>query len=895
VSRRTLPSRPPGTPTRVGGSRGFWPLRDLPAVLWLVATVAAGFLHTAVPAPRWLLIHLLLLGAVSHSILVWSRHFADALLHTPARLGERRPQSARLALLNGGTLLVVVGVLTGTWPVTSLGAAAIAGAALWHGGSLLAQLRAALPARFAMTVRYYVAAAALLPVGALLGTLMARGTSDRTHERMLVAHVSLNVLGWLGLTVLGTLVTLWPTMLRTRIASGAERAASRALPVLLAGVTVTVAAALTGVILGTALGLALYLVGLGVLAGPFARAARAKPPSSFPTSSVLAGLLWLAGTLVLLTGTLATSTTWSQAHGRLTDVTPALAAGFAAQVLLGALSYLMPVALGGGPAAVRAANQVLDRGGPLRLALVNLGLLASLPPVPSTVRALGALLALGGFAAFLPLMSLAARASRRAKAGTAPAPSPRPPGQGSALAVLGLTAVLLAVAVGVAADPAAVGGTQALPASAGVAATGRTTQVDVAADHMRFTPSRIEVQAGNRLVITLRNADTDTVHDLVLDSGAKSGRLAPGATARVDAGVVGRDLVGWCSVAGHRQMGMVLDVVVLGGAKHAELASPGSAADNQGGGHGGDQPGTPRGSSAPGPSGDAAGHLDFMRAPGSSFTAHPAQLAPASATRMHRLTLTVEEVVREVSPGVTQRLWAYNGSVPGPVLHGVVGDVFEVTLVNEASIGHSIDFHAGALAPDEPMRTIPPGGSLVYTFTATRAGIWMYHCSSMPMSAHIANGLFGAVIIDPPGLRPVAHQYVLLQSELYLGAQGGSVDVDKVNAERPDAVAFNGYANQYDHDPLTARVGERVRIWVLDAGPNRASAFHVVGGQFDTVYSEGNYLLHPGPGGAQVLSLAPAQGGFVELSFPEAGHYPFVSHVMVDAERGAHGIITVAP
>ena len=119
--------------------------------------------------------------------------------------------------------------------------------------------------------------------------------------------------------------------------------------------------------------------------------------------------------------------------------------------------------------------------------------------------------------------------------------------------------------------------------------------------------------------------------------------------------------------------------------------------------------------------------------------------------------------------------------------------------------------------------------------------------------------------------------------------------MDELLAERPDAVVFNGYANQYDHRPLRARVGERVRVWVLDAGPDRPSAFHVVGGQFDTVWSEGAYLLRPGTGGAQVMPLQPAQGGFVELAFPEPGHYPFVSHVMVDAERGAHGVFEVLP
>ncbi len=260
--------------------------------------------------------------------------------------------------------------------------------------------------------------------------------------------------------------------------------------------------------------------------------------------------------------------------------------------------------------------------------------------------------------------------------------------------------------------------------------------------------------------------------------------------------------------------------------------------------------------------------------------------------------MTVGETDREVAVGVRQKLWTYNGTAPGPTLHGRVGDVFEVTLVNDGTIGHSIDFHAGALAPDAPMRTVEPGRSLVYRFTATHSGIWMYHCSTMPMSAHIANGMFGTVIIDPPGLPAVDREYVITQSELYLGPQGGAVDPAKIAAEKPDAVVFNGFANQYDVVPLVARVGERVRIWVLAAGPNRGTSFHVVGAQFDTVFSEGAWLLRPGnasSGGSQVLSLGTAQGGFVELSFPEAGHYPFVSHVMVDAERGAHGLFDVAP
>jgi nitrite reductase (NO-forming) len=878
--------------------RGFSPLRDLPGVVWLAAVLVVSLVHPFVPAPRWLLIHLLLLGAVTHSILVWSRHFADALLHTAPTPTERRNQSARLALLNGGVVLVVVGVPSELWPLTVAGASAVTLAVGWHAVSLVLRMRRALPARFGATVRYYVGAAALLPVGAFLGAMLARGVGDPLHAQVMLAHVVVNVLGWMGLTVTGTLVTLWPTMLRTRIADGSERAARLALPVLVAAVLVAAGGAVMGLLPLVAAGLVCYLAGLGLLGRTFYLAARGKPPTAYPTWSVLAGLVWLVAVVAALAVGTATTTSWHVAHERLEWLTPALAAGFGAQVLLGALSYLIPVALGGGPKPARAANTVLDRGGALRIVLVNAGLLVCVLPVPSTVRVLASALVLGALAAFLPLMVLAMRASRRARRATTEPPAPvtpgprkpaspygeRPRGQVTGLAATGLAAVVLAVAVGVAVDPAALAGAGSAPAaSAGVQATGRTTHVVVRAANMRFTPSTIRVLAGNRLVIDLRNTDDEDVHDLVLDSGADSGRLSPGESARVDVGVVGRDGEGWCSVVGHRQMGMVLHVRVTGG--HA------------GAGHGG-MGMTSRSHGSPGTgSGDAAEDIDLMADPGPGFSPYDATLPPLEDQRVHRRTFTVSEVERAVAPGVRQRLWTYNGTAPGPVLHGRVGDRFVIRLVNDGTMGHSIDFHAGSLAPDRPMRTIAPGESLVYRFTATRAGIWMYHCSSMPMSAHIANGLFGAVVIEPPDLPPVDRSYVLVQSELYLGPQGGPVDVDKLQAEEPDLVVFNGYADQYDHAPLPAEAGDRVRIWVLDAGPDRATSFHVVGGQFDTVYAEGAYLLRRGEsrGGSQSLALQPAQRGFVELTFPQAGHYPFVSHVMVDAERGAHGLFDVRP
>jgi nitrite reductase (NO-forming) len=390
-------------------------LRDLPGTLWLLAVPVLAPWWNALPEPRWLLVHVLLLGAASHSILVWSRHFTLAVLHAAPPDSERRQQSARLLLLNGGALLVMTGVLGEWWPVTVLGATGVAAAAAWHGVALVQLLRAALPARFGTTVRYYVAAAGLLPVGALLGVLMAREDEGPAQPRMLVAHVVVNVLGWVGLTVVGTLVTLWPTMLRTRIADGAERASRRALPVLGCAVLTSMAAALLGSRVLTGLGLAGYLAGLVVAARPFAATARRRHPSSYPTWSVLAGTLWYAGCVAVLAVRLGTARSWPAAEDRLFAVTPFLAAGFLAQVLLGALSYLVPSVLGRGPAGVRAGNEVVERAGAGRILVVNASLLVCALPAPRAVRDVAAVLVLAGLASFLPLMLLAVRATRRAR------------------------------------------------------------------------------------------------------------------------------------------------------------------------------------------------------------------------------------------------------------------------------------------------------------------------------------------------------------------------------------------------------------------------------------------------------------------------------------------------
>ncbi|WP_436326109.1 multicopper oxidase domain-containing protein [Brevibacterium sp. FAM 27836] len=904
----------------LGIGRGRWLIRDIPVVIWLVFLLVIIAAHPGLPVARWLMIHLLVLGAVSHSILVWSQHFAQALLHTPSTAASRRSQSLRLGLLNIGTLVVIIGMMAGIWALVILGAAAVVAAVVWHGASLWNGARHALASRFAGTLHYYVAAAGILPVGVTFGVILADDLADPWHSRLLAAHALLNLLGWIGLTVIGTLMTLWPTMLRTKIVPGAEVAARRALPLLLTGLVIALAATLFSAPWAAGIGLLAYLAGIGLIARPFVLSAAAKPPREYPTYSAAAAIVWLVICLLATAWVFFTSADWTSATHGFTWLTPALAAGFAAQILFGALSYLLPVVLGGGPTAVRAANREFNRLAAFRITIINLGLAICLLPVPSWVRVLCSGLVALGLALFLPFLFRGLRASRKAKANPDIHRTKRPTKEQRAAAsklddrralasaAAGMALVLVAVAGGVALDPNATTAVTARAASAGVTPTGETTTVRVEAKDMRFSPDSVDVPAGNRLVIELKNTDDQDVHDLVLDNGVDSGRLSPGESATVDVGIVGEDLEGWCSIAGHRQMGMVFAVNAIGGAGENTAAghddSGGSGdSDTDGmagmdhGDHGGMEHGSGNGTS--GSEESAAGDLDFMAEPGADLSARDARLPQpdeSEKSKTIKKTFTVTEEEREVAVGVKQKLWLFNGTMPGPTLRGKVGDRFEITLVNDGSMGHSIDFHAGELAPDQPMRTIAPGESLTYTFTATHSGAWMYHCATMPMTDHIANGMFGAVIIDPPKLPEVDREYFMVQSELYLGPQGGIVDSDKAAREEPDAVVFNGFANQYDHDQLKAKVGERVRIWVVDAGPNRPSAFHIIGGQFDTVFKEGAYRLKPDNeelGASQTLDLAASQGGFVELEFAEAGHYPFVSHVMVDAERGAHGIVDV--
>lgn len=867
----------------------------------------------------WAPLHAALLGALGSAITIWSAHFADTLLHRPA-WGGALMLNGRLGLHSVGAALVITGVCINSQIVIGVGASCVALSATLGVVAMVVQKRRAVAARMAALVDYYICSLSYLMVGALAGWSIKyfdfKGQAAWSN-RMYLAHVPIMVLGVLGITVLGTLVVLWPTMLRTKMEPAAPRQAQRALPGLALAVALIAFSGLWRPLAG--MGALLYLLSAVAVVAPLWRTGVRKGVTNYAGLSAAAALAWLAWCVIRLGVGVSYAANDDAARAVAHGLRLAVVGGFALQILLAALSFLTPVMLGGGPAMSRLTHAIMDRYTWWRITTINLCLALACLPLPPAVRGVtGLSAALAGAYFFVAAgqaiwarrkgdtsaappstvtLNKAAKPIATASTGSAKAAKPaaskpassaaqsagatgatQTPDRRGALAGL-VTAAVAVVAGASASSTQTPGGLIGLGSGQGSASAGGSGQVvnaNITIKGMSFVPSSVDVPVGATLRLTLKNTGTE-VHDLVLATGQTTGRLAVGESKTITVNNVREPIAGWCSVAGHRAMGMVFDVKVAGVSSNTSQAGHQHSASSQ------------------------SAQVDLNWQPPSYFKAHDAR-APRSqaAGTVHRHTLRVSEITAQVGAGVTQKRMTYNGGVPGPVLRGQVGDHFEITLVNDGTMSHSIDFHAGVLAPDKPMRSISPGQSLQYNFTATRSGIWLYHCSTAPMSVHLAAGMHGAVIIDPPGLSQVDHEFVLIQSEIYLGPEGGSTDEAKVAAKIPDLMAFNGMAFQYKYRPLQVGVGQRVRFWLMDAGPSLPCTFHVVGGQFDQVFYEGAWTLG-GPdqigarwsGGSQALNLGPCQGGFVEFVPPQAGHYTFVTHAFADMEKGAVGVLQV--
>jgi nitrite reductase (NO-forming) len=260
--------------------------------------------------------------------------------------------------------------------------------------------------------------------------------------------------------------------------------------------------------------------------------------------------------------------------------------------------------------------------------------------------------------------------------------------------------------------------------------------------------------------------------------------------------------------------------------------------------------------------------------------------------------MTLKDMTVEIAPGVKYNTWAFDGhGAPGPVVHVREGQTVEMTLKNGGAIPHSIDFHAARIAPNVAFKDVMPGDSFTFRFKAGDPGVFMYHCGTKPVLAHIANGMYGAIVVDPATpLPPVDNEYVLVASEWYLSGDGikepASLDMTKARAMMPDWTTFNGYANQYVTHPLTAKPNDTTRFYVVAAGPTLDTNFHVVGGLLDRAWVNGD-LTNPPQNGVQTV-LVPAGGGAVfDVKLDKEGLYPFVSHAFAHVDLGQVGLLKV--
>lgn len=304
--------------------------------------------------------------------------------------------------------------------------------------------------------------------------------------------------------------------------------------------------------------------------------------------------------------------------------------------------------------------------------------------------------------------------------------------------------------------------------------------------------------------------------------------------------------------------------------------------------------------------GDRIERVDFDKVVRSTSPAYDARLEPVTDAPIKEFRIPIKDATLEIAKGVSYQGWTFGGTVPGPVIHVRVGDRVRVNVINNSPMPHSIDFHAARIPANVAYRMIMPKDSVQFEFIARDAGAFMVHCGTPPVTMHLMQGMYFPFIVDPKnGWGTKADkEFVLVQSEFY-AKTGDSTKVGVLLPATPDwnaeqsknasQVVFNGRAFQYKESMLKVDVGDRVRMFVVNAGPNFESDFHIVGAIFDRVYPDGN----PGHAleGVQTYHV-PAGGGVVfETVFSKdasgEGLYPFVTHSFADAEKGAVGIIQV--
>ncbi len=395
----------------------------------------------------------------------------------------------------------------------------------------------------------------------------------------------------------------------------------------------------------------------------------------------------------------------------------------------------------------------------------------------------------------------------------------------------------------------------------------------------------LDVHAGDKVEITVIDKET-MAHDLTLEkAGVKTTTLTkPGAKDTVTFTAKANDTY-FCSMPGHRQAGMEGKIVVTG-AQAPKVASTAPARDGL--------------------------------FPHSTHTLKPAQPVtldeisrdpsdiPAPIERRQNktveFTIKTKEVVAQIDDGTTYKLWTYNGKIPGPFLRVKQGDTVVIHLDNAPNslMSHSIDFHAvtGPGGGAAVLQT-PPGQRRTLKFKALHPGLFVYHCATPHIATHLAHGMFGMILVEPKqGLPKVDHEYYVMQAEYYTtapaGTRGNQVDDDdRLLEEMPTYVVYNGRVGSLTGDrAMSAKVGQTVRLYFGVAGPDKPSAFHMIGEMFDRLYPNGS-LEDPPEHGVQTTLVPPGDSAIAEFKVDYPGKYLLVDHALSRLDKGAMGVLKV--
>ena len=374
----------------------------------------------------------------------------------------------------------------------------------------------------------------------------------------------------------------------------------------------------------------------------------------------------------------------------------------------------------------------------------------------------------------------------------------------------------------------------------------------------------IEVREGSVVQITLINGHA-AKHDIVIpDFGVNSQWVTDLEGSTVTVFRVGGpgESVYFCSIPGHREAGMEGLVRVV---KALEEVSSGKAR--------------------------------IVRSPSDL----PAPVAERGAKTV-RYEVETLELEGQLTDGTSYTYWTFDGQVPGPMFRVRVGDTVEIAVRNHPSslMIHSIDLHAvNGPGGGGALTQVPPGERRVFTFKALVPGLYVYHCATPMVANHIASGMYGMILVEPEGgLAPVEREYYIMQGEVYTAAGFNMLgyqefSVEKLLDEQPDYFVFNGAVGALTkHHPLSARVGETVRIFFGVGGPNFSSTFHVIGEIFDRVYEHGSLQMNP-LRGVQTIAVPPGGAAMLEFKVDVPGRYMLVDHALARVERGLVGFLIV--